>query len=167
MKRTKRTVSTADSNLPSPHDVLTFMRLMWAVDHALQRASKRMRATLGVTGPQRLVVRMVGRFPGVSAKELAELLHVHPSTLSGVLQRLEQQGIVQRRRDPRDARRAQLGLSARGRQIDSQVNGTVEAAVRATMRAVRPAELDATRKVLETIVERLSIPEPPAESERE
>jgi DNA-binding MarR family transcriptional regulator len=134
------------------------MRLMWAVDHALQQASRRMKATLGVTGPQRLVVRMVGRFPGVSASELAALLHVHPSTLTGVLRRLERHGLVQRRRDPRDARRRLIGLTARGRLVDSQVNGTVEAAVHAATRQVRPAELAAARKVLEKMAVRLSGP---------
>ncbi len=131
------------------------MQLMWAVDHALQQASKRMMATLGVTGPQRLVVRMVGKFPGLSAKELAALLHVHPSTLSGVLRRLERQGIIQRRPDPRDGRRQYLGLTARGRVVDSRKKGTVEAAMHATMDEVTFAELAATRKVLATIVKRL------------
>ena len=68
------------------------MRLLWAVDHGLQRRSKRMAATLGVTGPQRLVIRIVGRFPGISAGRLASILHLHPSTLTGILRRLERGG---------------------------------------------------------------------------
>jgi DNA-binding MarR family transcriptional regulator len=40
---------------------------------------------VGVTGPQRLVLRVVGLFPGMSAGELATVLRVHPSTLTGVL----------------------------------------------------------------------------------
>src|SRR6266540_480401 len=93
--------------------VLEFMRALWALDHALQSASKRMESRLGITAPQRLVVRIVGRFPGISAGEVAEILHVHPSTLTGVLKRLEGRGFVARRADPRDARRALLGLTAR------------------------------------------------------
>src|SRR5207244_12973540 len=79
--------------------VLDFMRLLWAVDHALQSASKRMESTFGLTGPQRLVVRIVGRFPGIAAGRIAEILHVHPSTLTGVLKRLESRGILPRRPD--------------------------------------------------------------------
>ena len=132
-------------------EALDFMRVMWAVDHALQRASKRMKATLGVTGPQRLVVRIVGRFPGLSAAQLAGLLHIDPSTLTGVLRRLERQGLIRRRRDPRDGRRWLLGLTARGRLVDSQMKGTVEAAVHATMNEVGLADLEAARRVLKTI----------------
>ena len=40
--------------------VLEFMRVLWAVDHALQSTSKWMEVRLGVTGPQRLVIRMIG-----------------------------------------------------------------------------------------------------------
>src|SRR5258708_10274784 len=84
--------------------VVDFMRLLWAVDHSLQSASKRMESIFGITGPQRLVVRIVGRFPGIAAGRVAEILHVHPSTLTGILRRLEARGVLQRRIDPRDGR---------------------------------------------------------------
>jgi hypothetical protein len=34
-------------------ETLEFMRLLWAIDHGLQRRSKQLASTLGVTGPQR------------------------------------------------------------------------------------------------------------------
>ena len=40
-----------------------FHALLWAVDHGLTSISKRMERALGITGPQRLVVRIVGRRP--------------------------------------------------------------------------------------------------------
>src|SRR3569833_1262371 len=78
---------------------LEFMRLLWAVDHGLQSASKRLEASSGVTGPQRLVIRIVGVYPGISAGEIADILVTHPSTLSGVLKRLESRGFVERKND--------------------------------------------------------------------
>src|ERR1700733_2332457 len=41
--------------------VLDFMRLLWSIEHGLQSASKHMEGTLGITGPQRLVLRIVGQ----------------------------------------------------------------------------------------------------------
>ena len=52
----------------------------------------------GVTGPQRLVIRIVGRFPGIPAGQLAATLRIHPSTVSDVVQRLERRGLIQRTR---------------------------------------------------------------------
>jgi MarR family transcriptional regulator, organic hydroperoxide resistance regulator len=116
--------------------VLEFMRVIWALDHALQTTSKRMEATLGITAPQRLVIRILGRFPGTPAGQLAIILHLHPSTLTGILRRLQRRGLITRRADPRDRRRAVFGLTAKGREFDVDVEGTVEAAVRAAFDAL-------------------------------
>ncbi len=135
--------------------VLDFLRALWALDHALQSASKRMETTLGVTGPQRFVIRMIGRFPGISAGEVSELLHVHPSTLTGVLKRLEHRGLVVRRSDPADARRALLELTAKGRRVDAIRSGTVEGAARKALEKLPPAAMRQTRVLAEAITSEL------------
>src|SRR5437762_12214338 len=112
-----------DDKGPPLGAVLDFMRLLWAVDHSLQSASKRMESAFGITGPQRLVVRIVGRFPGISAGGLADILHVHPSTLTGILRRLEMRGVLQRRGDPNDGRRALFTLTNRGKKVDTLRTG--------------------------------------------
>jgi MarR family transcriptional regulator, organic hydroperoxide resistance regulator len=135
--------------------VLDFMRALWALDHALQSASKRMETSLGVTAPQRLVVRIVGRFPGISAGEVSEILHLHPSTLTGILRRLEERALVGRRADPGDARRALLELTARGKEVDELRTGTAEAAVRRALRRLKPASVRAARAAAETLTAEL------------
>src|SRR5205085_7153595 len=136
-----------DDKGPPLGAVLDFMRLLWAVDHALQSASKRMEAAYGITGPQRLVVRIVGRFPGIAAGRVAEILHVHPSTLTGILKRLEARGVLQRRSDPRDARRALFGLTAKGRKLDTVRTGAIELAVRRVI-TVDPQKVAAAQEIL-------------------
>jgi len=126
---------------------LEFMRALWALDHAFQSASKRMESRLGVTAPQRLVVRIVGRFPRISAGEVAGILHVHPSTLTGVLKRLESRGVIVRTADPRDGRRALLALTGRGRELDQLRSGTVESAVRKVL-ARMPAQTSRSARSL-------------------
>jgi DNA-binding MarR family transcriptional regulator len=130
---------------------IEFLSALWALDHQLQSASKRMVASLGVTGPQRLVIRLVGRYPGASAGEVAELLHLHPSTLTGVLKRLERAGLVVRRADPADGRRATLHLTPRGRAIDAVRGRTVEAGVRRALARLPPRAVTAAREVLEAL----------------
>ena len=143
------------SPLPPLGEVLDFMRLIWAVDHALQTKSKRMARAIGLTGPQRLVVRIVGRFPGISAGDLARLLHVHPSTLTGIVARLEQQGSIRRRSDPRDRRRTLLGLTERGRRFDVATKGTIEAAVSRAFAKTPARKVRAARDVLLSIADSL------------
>jgi DNA-binding MarR family transcriptional regulator len=155
---------TRAEGLPELGQVLEFMRLIWQVDHALQRTSKRMETTLGVTGPQRFVIRIVGRFPGIPAGQLAKLLHLHPSTLTGILQRLEQRGLLRRHSDPRDARRTLLGLTEKGRSFDVDSAGTVEACVAQVFDRMTAQKIGAAGDVLAQIAELLgrSVSEVPA-----
>jgi MarR family transcriptional regulator, organic hydroperoxide resistance regulator len=137
--------------------VLDFMRSLWALDHGLLRASKVMRRRLGVTGPQRLVVRIVGRYPGISAGELASILHLHPSTLTGVLKRLVRRGLLARRPDASDGRRALLALTPRGRALDGLQTGTVEASVRAALRRLEGRDIATAEAVLRAVARRLQV----------
>jgi DNA-binding MarR family transcriptional regulator len=136
--------------------VLEFMQALWAVDHELQSSSKRQEAATGVTGPQRLVIRIVGRFPGIAAGKVSEILHLHPSTLTGVLQRLEAHGLLERRPDPADGRRALLTLTEKGRAVDAARGGTVEAGVRRALAKLPPRSVAAAREVLERLVAELA-----------
>ncbi len=132
-------------------EVLEFMRLLWAITHGLQKTSKRMHASLGITGPQRLVVRVVGRFPNISAGQLSDILHLDPSTLTGVLQRLERRRLIKRKSDPKDGRRIRLVLSAAGHKLDVVAAGTVEATVKDALRGLSLSKVAAARDVLAAI----------------
>ena len=129
--------------------VLQFLKALWVAVHALQKASKRMTRTLGVTGPQRFVIRVVGLSPGISAGALAKVLHLHPSTVTGVLQRLEAQGLLRRDRHAADGRRAVLRLTPAGQRLNVALTGTVEAAARVVLSGATAAQQRAARALLE------------------
>ena len=135
--------------------VLDFLRLLWAVDHGLQSVSKRMESLHGVTSPQRLVLRIVGLQPGIAAGRVAEILHVHPSTLTGVLQRLQSRGLLQRKVDPKDARRALLHLTAKGRRTADPKNGLLEQAVRRLLQRL-PQLVGPANELLSAMAEELA-----------
>jgi DNA-binding MarR family transcriptional regulator len=108
---------------------LEFLQRLWQFNHALEKLSSQMDKRLGVTAQQRLIVRCVGKYPGMSAGRLASLLHVDPGTVSAALKRMEDKKLIERRVDPRDARRICLGLTAKGRRLDCPIRGTIEGAV--------------------------------------
>jgi len=142
-------------SVPAMGPVLEFMRVLWALDHALQKTSKRMETALGITAPQRLVIRILGRFPGMSAGLLAVILHLHPSTLTGVLKRLQVRGLITRRADPRDHRRAVFGLTAKGRSLNVETEGTVEAAVRDALDELPEAKIKDAAEVFQKLTDLL------------
>jgi len=143
---------TADRPLGN---VLEFLRALWGVNHALESSSRRMKARLGVTGPERMVVRLVGRYPMISAGELARILRVHPSTLTGLLKRLVARGVLSRGVDSVDGRRALFTLTNKGAAVDRVTGGTVEAALRVALGAIPTRDVRAVAEVLEVLRRKL------------
>ena len=135
--------------------VLGFMRVLLMVDHAVQACSKRMHTNYGVTASQRLLLRTVGRFPGISAGDVASIMEVDPSTITLILFRLEREKAIQRRVDPSDRRRALLTLTPKGKKLDALRTGTVEAAVKKALTRISEAERATTERVLRVIAEEL------------
>jgi DNA-binding MarR family transcriptional regulator len=115
-----------------------------------------MSQTIGVTGPQRLVIRLVGQKPGQTASQIASMLGKHPSTLTGVLARLEARALILREIDPEDRRRARFKLTPGGKKINGMNKGTVEAATRRALNRVSPNTIDTTLDLVAKLVEELS-----------
>lgn len=136
-------------------ETLATLERLWALDHGLQAASRAMLARMGVTAPQRFILRLVGRDPGLTAGTLARRLHDHPSTLTASLRRLVDQGLVDRRTDPEDQRRVRLHLTPAGSRVDRIRVGTVESAVRAALQRMSDQEAGALRTALTVLAEEL------------
>src|SRR5687767_12305764 len=131
------------------------MQLLWAVAHGLESSSKRMHAELGVTGPQRLVLRIVGQHGRIAAGRLAEILHIHPSSLTGMLKRLEEAELLRRESDPFDRRRALLALTRRGLRLNDQRKGTIEAVVADALGKMSKERVASAKTVLKAIASAL------------
>jgi MarR family transcriptional regulator, organic hydroperoxide resistance regulator len=141
--------------MSAPEPVLDFIRLMWSVDHELQRMSKRMVGRIGLTAPQRLAVRFIGRQPNLTLGELAAALHMHPGTVTGIVRRLEATGLVTRTRSTEDTRRSHLTLTLAGRALNRRRAGTVEAAVRRALAAMTPGQVAAAAAVMRQVAREL------------
>lgn len=66
---------------------------------------------LGSTGAQWRTLLVIQRIPGISQGALAERMDVEPITACRMIDRMEQAGLVERRRDPDDRRMWQLYLT--------------------------------------------------------
>jgi DNA-binding MarR family transcriptional regulator len=71
----------------------------------------------GVTGPQVWALRAIGQENVASMSGLAQHMHLHMSTVSGIIDRLEAARLVTRERSETDARVMELRLTPKGRAI--------------------------------------------------
>ena len=135
---------------------LDFLQHLWQLNHALERMSLQMERKLGVTAQQRLFVRCIGKYPGMTASQLAAVMHLDRGTVSVSLRRLTKKGLVTGKRDPRDNRRVALALTVKGKSLDRPDPGTVEHAVERLLVKVGRANVDSAKEVLTRLAEDLA-----------
>lgn len=135
---------------------LVFLQTLWALAHCLQSHSKRMKSTTGVTGPQRLVLRLIALHPKISPSDVARLLSIHKSTVTVVLRNLEGARLVRRIPNPEDGRGYLLSLTPRGEAIAKKKSGAVESVVRSVLARTAASDVRATKKTLESLTQALS-----------
>ena len=89
-------------------------------------ASARNVSARGVSGAQLFVLRQIAAAPSLSLRELADRTLTGQSTVSEVVTRLVERGLVARVASTEDARRAKLTLTARGRRAIDGTEPTVQ-----------------------------------------
>lgn len=145
-----------DSSPSLPLDPpLAFLQRLWRLNHGMERLSSHMDKQLGITAQQRLILRCIGHRPALTAGDLARLLHLDPGTISTSLNRLEERGLLSRKRDALDKRRAHLNLTARGKALDVPSEGTVESAVEKLLAVATQREVKTVMKFLTDLSEKL------------
>jgi len=136
---------------PLSDPTIVFLQTIWALDHRLQSHSKRMKAQSGVTGPQRLVLRILSMRPKISPSELARILFFHKSTVTVILRSLERGKLVRRRPNAEDRRAVVLQLTPAGKRIAGQRSGTVESSVRRALSTMSRRDVETAQHVLEAL----------------
>lgn len=105
-----------------------------------------------LTPPQTAVMRVVVRHRGISLKDLSRDVSLSHSTVSGIIDRLEKRGLIQRRPDPGDGRFVRIYPTAPvTRFIRHEMTALVCGPLQNALSAASPEE----RTQLESAVRRL------------
>lgn len=103
---------------------------------------------LGLTPPQFDIVATLGRTPGMSCRELGERTLLTKGTLTGVLDRLEERGLLRREVSTTDRRSFTVRLTSAGDALFEQVFPAHEAYLRAHLRDLSEHDLAEARRAL-------------------
>ena len=98
-------------------DVGVILDALRSIVRELRLASREAEQRVGVHGAQLHALRQLADSPTTSLTELAERTHTDISSVSVVVSRLVEQGLVARKAADDDRRRLSLGLTARGRAV--------------------------------------------------
>jgi MarR family transcriptional regulator for hemolysin len=116
--------------------------------HALRRAFDRRAASLGVTRAQWKVLFRLKREPGMKQVELADKLDVEPITLCRIIDRLEESGLVERRRDPSDRRAWQIFLTDASEPISRQLRALGDELIDEAFAGIERSDVEIARSVM-------------------
>ena len=80
----------------------------------------------GLSDQQWRVLRVLGEHGAVETGRIASEAYILGPSLTGVLARMERDGLIQRERDPADQRRTVVDATAKGRKTIARLSDTIE-----------------------------------------
>lgn len=124
--------------------------------HALRKAFDRRAVGMGVTRAQWKVLFRLSRQPGLRQIEIADMLDIEPITLSRIVDRLEEAGLVERAADPADRRAWRLHVTAQAQPLIEKLRGVADELIADAFAGVDPQDIEITRAVLGRVRENAS-----------
>ncbi len=100
----------------NPNKYSEIMSSVRKIVRAVNLESKRVEKTFGISIPQLLTLKFLNEEVGYksSMKAIKEMLSLNASTVTGIVDRLEQKGFVARLPDPKDKRSTPIVLTSKG-----------------------------------------------------
>jgi len=83
----------------------------------LNEQSKKVERETGLTSPQLWAIKTINENSLVNVSDLANKLYLHPATVIGIIDRLEKQDLVKRRRSKDDRRVVWIELTSKGHNL--------------------------------------------------
>lgn len=141
---------------------LNFGVLVHEVSRIRRKAIDQVLKPLGITGGQWWIITYISLHDGLSQVALAEELNMGKVALGGLIDRLEKNGLIERRPDPVDRRVKRIHLSKAGLDLVHDIKHTSASVQDVALNGITPEELEhaisALGKMESNLLEFLSKP---------
>jgi DNA-binding MarR family transcriptional regulator len=127
--------------------VAALRRIIRAVD----LHSRDLLQNFGLTAPQLMTLHELTRLQPVPIGVLSNAVHVSQATMTGILDRLEQRGLIQRTRDAVDRRTVTITLTAEGTKLLKNAPSLLQDRFRERLAGLKPADQSKMLQVLQQI----------------
>jgi DNA-binding MarR family transcriptional regulator len=128
----------------------------------LRLADRAAQSELGISGAQLFVLVELGKTGSLSLNDLAERTRTDQSSVSVVVSRLVDAGLVTRERDARDARRLVLNLTKNGRAMLQRAPSVAQETILSVVERIPPTERKRFADSITALVEALGAEPGPA-----
>jgi len=114
-------VKPAAARTPKTADLDAVLEAMIFLYSESRRVTRTVAEKYGLTGSQLLVLKMLEPKGRISLSELSERIRAKNSTVTGIIDRMERDGLVLRRRSDEDRRVVHLELAPKGKKLAAGV----------------------------------------------
>jgi MarR family transcriptional regulator, organic hydroperoxide resistance regulator len=127
----------------------TVMNNLRRVFKAINDRSKLAEHTAGLTGPQLWALKVLAEHGPVRVSDLATRMYLHPSTVVGILDRLETKGLAARQRLTEDRRVVNAALTGKGKTLVRKMPAVAQEMLLSGLETLSPKDLAAVARGLE------------------
>jgi DNA-binding MarR family transcriptional regulator len=145
--------------VPHPSDVRRTLDALRRIVQTLRTAGRAGERRVGLSSAQLFALQRIADHPGASVNDIAARTFTHQSSVSVVIQRLVEQGLVAKVPAPDDRRRQLLAVTAAGQRVLQRAPAVVQDRLIEAIAALPAAERHALSASLERVA-RFLAPEP-------
>ena len=113
-----------------------------------RRLTKGMASQFGLTGPQLTVIKMLESFGDISLSSLSERIRAQNSTVTGIIDRMEREGLVRRERSTSDRRVVYIRLTDKGARLARQIQVEPMEMFRDALESLTPGDVRDLLRIL-------------------
>ena len=110
-------VMNDNTELVAVTDSIRILQSVRRIAQCVEHHSKRLTATHNITSPQLVALMAIAQLGPSTLKSIGRAIHLSPSTVVGIVDRLEEKELVRRERDTRDRRNVYVTVTVAGQAL--------------------------------------------------
>jgi len=105
------------AKLVAVNDSIRILQSVRRIAQCVEQHSKRLATTHRITSPQLVALMAIAQLGPSTLKTIGRAIYLSPSTVVGIVDRLEEKNLVRRERDTRDRRNVHLMITPEGLEL--------------------------------------------------
>ncbi len=105
------------TQLVAVNDSIRILQSVRRIAQCVEHHSKRLAVTHNITSPQLVALLAIAEMGPSTLKSIGRAIQLSPSTVVGIVDRLEEKGLVKRERDTRDRRNVFVAVTVAGQLV--------------------------------------------------
>ena len=105
------------AKLVTVNDSIRILQSVRRIAQCVEHHSKRLAVTHNITSPQLVALLAIAELGPSTLRSIGRAIQLSPSTVVGIVDRLEEKGLVLRERDTRDRRNVFVAVTEAGQQV--------------------------------------------------